>query len=79
MRATLLIALKDLRLRVRDRSSLVLGIVAPLGLALILNSVTAGLDDDFRVSVGIVDLDGGGVSAQIADGVRGGPPPAELW
>ena len=70
MRATLLIALKDLRLRVRDRSSLVLGIVAPLGLALILNSVTAGLDDDFRVSVGIVDLDGGGVGAQIADGVR---------
>lgn len=67
MRAVLLIALKDLRLRIRDRSSFIVGIGAPLGLALILNSVTAGLDDDFEVKLGLVDLDRGQVGAQFEE------------
>lgn len=70
MRATLLIALKDLRLRLRDRSSFVIGVLAPLGLALILNSVTADLDDNFRVELGLVDRDSGEVGDQFAAGLR---------
>lgn len=69
MRAALIIALKDLRLRIRDRSSFIVGIGAPLGLALILNSVTAGLDDDFELKLGLVDLDGGQVGAQFEEAV----------
>ena len=39
MRGALHIALKDLRLRVRDRSAFIWGIVAPLGLAIVFGCV----------------------------------------
>jgi ABC-2 type transport system permease protein len=70
MRAALLIARKDLLLRLRDRSSITIGIVAPLLLAVILNSVTSGLDDDLEMKLGLVDQDGGEVGAQFAEGLR---------
>ena len=39
MRAALLIASKDLRLRVRDRSAIILGVIAPLSLAFVFNLI----------------------------------------
>ena len=65
MRSANQIAVKDLKLRLRDRSAIILGILAPLALAFILNAVfgsafdsTGGLDLEF----GVVDLDGSEVS-----------------
>lgn len=74
MRAAFLIAVKDLRQRVRDKSLFVWGFIAPVGLAaifsLLLGSIADG--DAIRVSFGTVDLDRG-VTAQIFTGdVLGG-------
>ena len=73
MRAALLIAFKDIRQRFRDRSVFIWGIIAPVGLAavfsLLLGQVAGG--DFVRVSFGVVDLDGGGVSALFVDDVLG--------
>jgi ABC-2 type transport system permease protein len=67
MAAALLIAGKDLRLRIRDRSALILGFLAPFGIAyvfsLILGPVGQG---SFRPEFGLVDLDRGSVSASFA-------------
>lgn len=65
MRSANQIALKDLKLRIRDRSAIILGVVAPIALAVILNLVfgsafdtTGGLD----LQYGVVDEDGSEVS-----------------
>ena len=42
MRIALLIALKDLRQRLRDRSALLVSIAAPLGLAVIFSQLLSG-------------------------------------
>ena len=64
MRAAFTIAGKDLRLRVRDRSVFIIGIIAPFALAfifsLILGPVASG---EFRPRYAVVDLDGGEVAA----------------
>lgn len=63
MRAALRIARKDLSQRIRDRSAILLGLVAPLGLALIFSLIipdTSG--GNFHVSVGVVNADGGAIS-----------------
>jgi ABC-2 type transport system permease protein len=62
VRAVLTILAKDLRLRLRDRSAFVIGIVAPFGLAMILNLVTGGFGEDFSATYGVVDHDGGEVA-----------------
>ena len=71
MGSTLTISLKDLKQRVRDRSILIIGVVAPLVLALIFNVVFGGGSNDVGGSVtldmGIVDLDKG----PIAESFRG--------
>lgn len=56
MRAALLIAAKDLRLRARDRSVLVLGFVAPLGIAMVMSFAFQGAQD-FHTTVVVVDQD----------------------
>ncbi|MGY6500806.1 MAG: ABC transporter permease [Acidimicrobiales bacterium] len=65
MGATWLICVKDLRLRLRDRSLLILAFVAPLALSFVFNIVFGGLDDGERITFdfGVVDLDGGDVAA----------------
>ena len=60
--AAIRIALKDLKQRMRDRSALLWGIVAPLGLAAIF-SLLFGPITEFNVSFAVADLDGGEVSA----------------
>lgn len=70
MGAAVFIALKDLRQRLRDRSAIMLGIVAPLGLAFIFSLIIPETDD-FNVSLGVVDADGGPLAAAFVDEVLG--------
>ena len=62
MGPVLVIALKDLRQRLRDRSALVLGFIAPLAVAWLV-SAAFGSTGSFHMDVGVVDRDGGQVAA----------------
>lgn len=68
MRAALTIAAKDLRTRLRDRSALVVAIVAPFGLAAILGLLIPGDDGSLDLTYAYADLDRTPVSATFADG-----------
>lgn len=58
MRAALVIALKDLRQRLRDRSALIVAFVAPLGLALIVSGAFgAGFSGQFDATYSVLDQD----------------------
>jgi ABC-2 type transport system permease protein len=67
------IAQKDLRLGIRDRSALVFSIVAPFGLAAILGSVLP-TDEDVLAghSYAVVDQDGGPIAETFTTEVLGG-------
>ena len=70
MRAAFLIAAKDLAQRIRDKSAILLGLIAPLGLALIFSGIipdTGG--GSFEVSVAVVNNDGGVIAAGFIDEV----------
>jgi ABC-2 type transport system permease protein len=59
------IASKDLKLRLRDRSALVVGVIAPLGLAAIFSSIFNPIEDfDFSATYAVVDEDRGPVAEQ---------------
>jgi ABC-2 type transport system permease protein len=62
MRATLIIAAKDLRQRLRDRSALVIGLVLPMALAILFNLIfgSAAVPRPFRYVV--ADLDRGAIA-----------------
>jgi ABC-2 type transport system permease protein len=61
MRGVVLMAVKDLRRAVRDRSALMIAIVAPLGLAFILGSLIGDADSQvFDVTYAVVNEDPGG-------------------
>ena len=70
MRAALLIAIKDLRQRVRDRSVLIFAVVAPAGLAAIF-SLLLGNVTDFHARYVVVDLDRGRMATTLRDDVFG--------
>lgn len=68
MSAATKIAGKDLKLRVRDRSALILGVIAPLTLAFIFKLVFGGaFAQSLDLDYGIVDLDGSEVSMGFVD------------
>lgn len=72
VRAALLIAGKDLRARIRDRSALLIGIVVPLALAFIFNAIFAGISGDSKaISLGVVVADHGAVGQSFARHVLG--------
>lgn len=73
MGAATLIAGKDLRLRVRDRSAFILGIVTPLALAYIFHLVFGGAftAEALDLEVGLVDLDDTQVSQSLAVALSG--------
>jgi ABC-2 type transport system permease protein len=62
VRAAFVIAAKDLRQRLRDRSALVLGFVAPLAIAGLMSFAFRGAEN-FHVTVAYADRDGGEVAA----------------
>ena len=69
MRAMLLIAGRDLRSRLRDRSGLVAGILAPAALAVIISLAFGGAGTD-PVRLALADADGSALSADIAAELR---------
>ena len=79
LRATLLIAAKDLRQRLRDRSGLVIAFVAPFLLAAIIG-LAFGTGDGFRFSAtyAVVDDDRGPLATRFVDGVLAGPGLADV-
>jgi ABC-2 type transport system permease protein len=68
VRAALVIAWRDLRLKVRDRSALLISIVAPFALAVLFALILGDLDEDFHADWGYVDLDGGELAAALEEG-----------
>jgi ABC-2 type transport system permease protein len=68
MRAALIIALKDLRQRLRDRSALLMAVVAPFGLAAIFSSLLGGVSQPLKLDYAVVDLDRTQLSAALRDG-----------
>ena len=70
MRTALLIAAKDLRQRLRDRSALLVAVVAPLGLAVIFSSLLAGATE-FHATYSVANLDGGDLSIVLRTQVLG--------
>ncbi|MCP3975234.1 MAG: ABC transporter permease [bacterium] len=73
MNAAWTIAVKDLKQRVRDRSALIVGIVAPLALAAIFSFVFNPIDDfEFSAQYVVVDQDGGPAARLFVDQVLGG-------
>jgi ABC-2 type transport system permease protein len=66
VRPALLILAKDLRLRLRDRSVLLFGVVVPLGLTVLFSFVFPDMDD-LQVTAAVVDHDGGSVANAFTD------------
>lgn len=65
----LLIAGKDLRLRFRDRSAIVLGFVAPLVIATVM-SFAFKATEDFHMTVVVVDADGSTMGRALVEALR---------
>ena len=68
MRAALVIAVKDLRQRIRDRSAIVVAVIAPFALAAIFSMLIPSGSGDFRATYAFVDHDRGPIAAAFADG-----------
>lgn len=73
MNAALIIARKDLRQRLRDKSALIFGIVAPLSLAFIFSMVFGPLDDPTATlaDFAVVDEDGGSLAGAFVGTLEG--------
>ncbi|HEV3462922.1 MAG TPA: ABC transporter permease [Actinomycetota bacterium] len=71
-RTALLVAGKDLRQRLRDRSALVIAFVAPFLLASIIGLAFGG-DSAFTATYAVADADRGPVATGFTDGVLGSP------
>lgn len=69
MSAATRIAGKDLKLRLRDRSAFIIGIVTPLALAYIFHLVFGNVfaSETLDLQIGLVDLDGTGVSSSLGE------------
>ena len=70
MTAVLAIALKDLRQRLRDRSAIVLGFIAPVAVAALISSAF-GSAGSFHANVAVVDLDRGPVATGFTSFIKG--------
>ena len=72
MRAALVIALKDLRQRLRDRTFLIVAVIAPFGLAAIFSTLIGGASQPLELSYAYVDLDRSELSSALRDGPLAG-------
>ena len=70
MRAALLVAAKDLRQRLRDRSVILISVLAPLGLAVVFSGLLSGVTD-FHAKYSVADLDGGAIARAFREDVLG--------
>jgi ABC-2 type transport system permease protein len=77
MRAALVIARKDLRQRLRDRTAIIVAVIAPFGLAAIFSTLIGGAAAPLELSYAFVDLDRSELSTALRDDALGGLP-AEL-
>ena len=66
MPASLVIAGKDLRQRLRDRSAIVIGLVAPIAIAALMSLALKGMDT-FHYTLGVVNADRGPVAAGLVE------------
>lgn len=66
------IAVKDLTIRVRDRSALVVLLILPLAMIVILGTVFNWTGTTFKANVVVVNLDRGDVARRLVDDVLGG-------
>lgn len=73
MRAALLVAAKDLRQRLRDRTAYIVGIVAPLVLAGIISLAFGRSGIQFEATFAVVDLDGQPIARHFVDDTLGDP------
>ena len=71
MGAAVVIALKDLRQKVRDRSVLLMAVLAPLGLAFLFSTMIPS-QDTFHTTYAVVDLDHGAVARGLVAGPLAG-------
>jgi ABC-2 type transport system permease protein len=78
VRAAVLIATKDLRERVRDRSAILLAVVVPLVLAFIFSQILGGIGGSDPIQLGYVDQDGGPVAQAFVQQVLGAVSKAGL-
>jgi len=75
MHAALSIALKDLRQKVRDRSAIIVAVIAPLSLAFLFSSAIPSSQSTFDITFVVVDLDGGPVAQSLVEGPLAGLAP----
>ena len=68
MQPALAIMAKDLRQRVRDRSAIIVAVVAPLALAFLFSAMIPAGSDAFYATYAVVDLDGGPIARALVDG-----------
>jgi ABC-2 type transport system permease protein len=78
MHAALSIAAKDLRQKVRDRSAIIIAVVAPLSLAFLFSSALPGDQTTFDATFVVVDLDRGPVAGGLVDGPLAGLAPVGI-
>jgi ABC-2 type transport system permease protein len=71
VRAAFVIAAKDLRQKLRDRSVLLMAVLAPLGLAFLFSMMIPD-QDTFHTTYAVVDLDHGDVARGLVDGPLAG-------
>jgi len=69
VRTALAIARKDLRQRIRDRSALVVGVIAPVVIAGLMSFAFKGVEN-FTYTLGVVNLDHGAVSAGLVQALE---------
>jgi ABC-2 type transport system permease protein len=70
IRVALLVAAKDLRQRIRDRTALLVAVVAPLGLAFIFSQLLGGAVE-FHARYVVADIDGGELGRVLREDVVG--------
>ena len=73
MGAALVVAGKDLRQRLRDRTAYIVGVVAPLVLAGLISLAFGRSGFDFSATFAVVDQDGGQLARAFVDDMLGDP------
>lgn len=78
MHPALVIAAKDLRQKVRDRSAIIISVLAPLALAFGFSTVLSGDQTSFSAHFVVVDLDRGPVATALVGGPLGSLGPVGI-